>query len=981
MSDSPLNLPLRPCSTSLQSHLAALDLLSLQIESLINKNRHDCRIPLNSKASIKGEIIHTNDIKVNIGVGYYADMTCKEASEYIKRRKELLLLDHARLIEGKSKLNSPEENIAGGSKPYKNNDQPKIGFHPIFYSLPDNIASSSALPENAKPSDSQSSKETPSRAAAGNSPEKEAYVAEENQAKPPTKAINPPQPKSPPNKASLVELLDDEGDSEGEKVDDGRGDDTTLNEEGLPIHEIRETLSGETIGAPPPPSTTIDSKSSTEQKEEDYFSAEAVERRAALRRKLFNEDSSDDEEETQLEEIQPKEESEPIKAKRGIIRPSSASSSSSNSKELNKPTVSSPLSQSHSPSPSNETDTDLPPNPPMRERRPSSSLPAPSKSILKPHKPPLKKKSVSFDPSLPSPPQSPVPDPHSYSQLGRFGYPLPLATDDDDENNEYSVKPVPVIPTPQPGKKKQQQATDSGFAGFKKGFLGRSSSNKSPSPLGSQSLTTKSTVQEKERPKLTAVKDVVSEKPIPTATPSSTKPTQNVSTPDIPQAKPKKQSLFSQRLSKPEIDASAPFIQTTTASTSSSSSNIPNLPKVSESKGTNTIKSGVIEKPPKPSSVTPPNNLEIIERPPTKVAQKGLIDTSMGRTKYALEEDNHTDVKEDYEDEDEDEDEDEFSEYSTGEEDEYDLDEALLAREVALEYHKRQAYKPLNRDPNDPAYDHEDQEDDEDGGGGGVMLGLPRISDLNGNGNDEEEIEGFRQSGRPMIINPKPEDLRRFIRVGKLENGNLVLAPGEESLETDSENELDYNDNDNDDDENNDEEKKQKVINKKERKENRELIKRKLMGLEIPIQDLIAKEREENKNKKIEKGKAKQNQDWKNSLPPSLSTDTNMDNQENHRQEEEQLSKNNSNSINASSKPPIIPLVPESPIEHTAFSKASIPNTSAPLTTSAISSFTPHTPLPVPVPRPTESANQSVSDTPQKPKKVSRFKAARMAAN
>ena len=47
------------------------------------------------------------------------------------------------------------------------------------------------------------------------------------------------------------------------------------------------------------------------------------------------------------------------------------------------------------------------------------------------------------------------------------------------------------------------------------------------------------------------------------------------------------------------------------------------------------------------------------------------------------------------------------------------------------------------------------------------MLGIPQISMLN-------------EGGMPSIVNPTPDDLRRFVRVGKLDNGKLVLAPGED---------------------------------------------------------------------------------------------------------------------------------------------------------------------------------------------------------
>ena len=87
MSDE-LNLPIRPSDPSLQSHLQALDLLSAQIGRLTERTRWQARIPLNSKASIQGEVIHTNEFKVHVGDGWYIEMTAQEAAAYVHRRKQ-----------------------------------------------------------------------------------------------------------------------------------------------------------------------------------------------------------------------------------------------------------------------------------------------------------------------------------------------------------------------------------------------------------------------------------------------------------------------------------------------------------------------------------------------------------------------------------------------------------------------------------------------------------------------------------------------------------------------------------------------------------------------------------------------------------------------------------------------------------------------------------------------------------------------------
>ena len=112
--------------------------------------------------------------------------------------------------------------------------------------------------------------------------------------------------------------------------------------------------------------------------------------------------------------------------------------------------------------------------------------------------------------------------------------------------------------------------------------------------------------------------------------------------------------------------------------------------------------------------------------------------------------------EDDYDDED----------YDEEDEDEYDLDDALLAREVALDYHRRQTYGALGR--------RQDSDDEGEEGGDGednVMMALPSIS-ANG-----------------QILNPTPDDIRKYIRVGRLENGNLVLAPGEAGFSDDEEDE------------------------------------------------------------------------------------------------------------------------------------------------------------------------------------------------
>jgi hypothetical protein len=148
--------------------------------------------------------------------------------------------------------------------------------------------------------------------------------------------------------------------------------------------------------------------------------------------------------------------------------------------------------------------------------------------------------------------------------------------------------------------------------------------------------------------------------------------------------------------------------------------------------------------------------------------------------------DQNHDQEQEHEYDEDDEEDDDF--YNDVDDDEYDLDDALLAREVALAYHQNRAYSQLgqqqaqsNRLTDESAegfdesyvdgYGSQDEEEEE----GGVVLGLPQIvmpSNTSGDGSGQRQM--------PSIINPTPDNLRRFVRVGKLDNGKLVLAPGED---------------------------------------------------------------------------------------------------------------------------------------------------------------------------------------------------------
>lgn len=85
--DEPLRLPLRPNDNSIQSHLLALDLLSARLAALPSSTRWAADVPLNSKATVRGQLIHTNEIKVHLVGEWWVEMTADEAAAYVRRRR------------------------------------------------------------------------------------------------------------------------------------------------------------------------------------------------------------------------------------------------------------------------------------------------------------------------------------------------------------------------------------------------------------------------------------------------------------------------------------------------------------------------------------------------------------------------------------------------------------------------------------------------------------------------------------------------------------------------------------------------------------------------------------------------------------------------------------------------------------------------------------------------------------------------------
>ena len=86
MSELPL-LPIQPSSGSLSAHLAAFDQLIAQLEALPSRTRWPAHIPINNKARVAGAVIHTNDVKVCLGAGWWVEMTAREAVDYVGRKK------------------------------------------------------------------------------------------------------------------------------------------------------------------------------------------------------------------------------------------------------------------------------------------------------------------------------------------------------------------------------------------------------------------------------------------------------------------------------------------------------------------------------------------------------------------------------------------------------------------------------------------------------------------------------------------------------------------------------------------------------------------------------------------------------------------------------------------------------------------------------------------------------------------------------
>lgn len=323
-----------------------------------------------------------------------------------------------------------------------------------------------------------------------------------------------------------------------------------MNEEGLPFLEIRET-SDQKDELVHEAATMVKPFSSTNVPDDQYWTEEAKQRRAELLRKVLGDGEDEDDDADGDEQLQ----------------------ASSTSRPSTDPT------------------------------KAESSASTKPKSILKP---PMRKKSVSFEedldvsnPTTPDPPSKRV------------------------------DKPSAAI-SQHPGS----------FAGFKRGFLS--------SPL-KQEIKTSPDHKIVELPPTDLSPVAISS--------ASNPPSQEPSVSSPPAHAPKKKSLFALRKAQMTAPkAEAPVLpERAVGKPTPVAGAVPRLPKASSSKPMTSMRNSVVER--------------VHEKPAPKPTR---------RAKTASDSD--------------------VSEYSDLEDDDMDIDQALLAREVALEYHKRRSMIPVHND-------------------------------------------------------------------------------------------------------------------------------------------------------------------------------------------------------------------------------------------------------------------------------------------
>ncbi|EKC98585.1 nuclear envelope-endoplasmic reticulum network protein [Trichosporon asahii var. asahii CBS 8904] len=364
-----IRLPIQPTGAQLSEHVAALDLLAARLDALASRQAWPALVPFNSKASFPGSIINTNSVKIATGPDSWAEMPPAHAAEY----------DHARMTEGQAP-NAAQPPLP----PHRSLKTKDVRFSPVLRRPEDNPA---------QPVAQQVAEQQP----------KEGQFA--------LRGPNGEEQEVPASLRSLVDLV-------GEHLADKLHlpGDETVNEEGLPIHEIRETPDGQLIGSEP--MGDGDGEETIPEKEDDYWTPEAAARREALKRRVFGSMSdSDTEDEDDSMDVEPAAaESAPAQeAANGLVPP-----------------IGRPSTPPNDPSPINE---------PLYAQPAHRSPGKQPKGILKA---PSRKKSVTFDSSVPLPPDSPPAKPGQ-------------------ERISIAQKPVPILNVPTPGKR--------AFGGLKSGFL------------------------------------------------------------------------------------------------------------------------------------------------------------------------------------------------------------------------------------------------------------------------------------------------------------------------------------------------------------------------------------------------------------------------------------------------------------------------------------------------------------------------------
>jgi hypothetical protein len=57
------------------------------LDVLASRARWPARIPLNSKASFDGDVVHPDQLHVHVGGEWWVEMSAAEAAAYVRRRK------------------------------------------------------------------------------------------------------------------------------------------------------------------------------------------------------------------------------------------------------------------------------------------------------------------------------------------------------------------------------------------------------------------------------------------------------------------------------------------------------------------------------------------------------------------------------------------------------------------------------------------------------------------------------------------------------------------------------------------------------------------------------------------------------------------------------------------------------------------------------------------------------------------------------